>query len=93
MISITLHTVGSFLVISGLFAAYVAFPALVNWQIDVQYDLANEESEGFRNFVSKLLLPHFFLTCCADPVFQMQIQNAHCMYRVTHHVDSNLPLA
>ena len=43
---------GSFLVISGLFAAFVAFPALVDWQIDVNYNLANEESEGFRNFVS-----------------------------------------
>ena len=39
---------------SGLFAAYVAFPAVVDWQIDVHYDLANEESEGFRNFVSNL---------------------------------------
>ena len=47
-----LTAVGSFLVLSGLFAAYVAFPALVDWQIDLNYDLANEDSEGFKAFVS-----------------------------------------
>ena len=46
-----LTAVGSFLVLSGLFAAYVAFPALVDWQIDLNYDLANEDSEGFKAFV------------------------------------------
>ena len=43
---------GVLLFAGGLACGYLVFPALVDWQIDVNYNLANEESEGFRNFVS-----------------------------------------
>ena len=36
----------------GFVCVFVAFPALVDWQVDVNYDLWNKESEGYKNFVS-----------------------------------------
>ena len=31
---------------------FVAFPALIEWQVDVNYDLWNKDSIGYKNFVS-----------------------------------------
>ena len=30
---------------------FVAFPALIEWQVDVNYDLWNKDSIGYKNFV------------------------------------------
>ena len=43
---------GALLFAGGFLCAFVAFPALVDWQVDLNYDLWNEESQGYKNFVS-----------------------------------------
>ena len=43
---------GALLFAGGFVCVFVAFPALVDWQVDVNYDLWNKESEGYKNFVS-----------------------------------------
>ena len=30
---------------------FVAFPALIDWQVDLNYDLWDKESVGYKNFV------------------------------------------
>ena len=43
---------GALLFAGGFVCVFVAFPALVDWQVDINFDLWNKESEGYKNFVS-----------------------------------------
>ena len=41
------------LIFAGSFVCiFVAFPALIDWQVDINYDLWDKESVGYKNFVS-----------------------------------------
>ena len=54
---------GALLFAGGFLCAFVAFPALVDWQVDLNYDLWNEESQGYKNFVSTATLPASSAPC------------------------------
>ena len=45
------------LIFAGSFVCiFVAFPALIDWQVDLGYDLWNKESVGYKNFVCEAII-------------------------------------
>jgi hypothetical protein len=51
-----LSVLGLLSIATGLMCAFSVFPVLINWKVDKEFDLWNNKSEGYNNFVRLVLI-------------------------------------